>query len=294
VISAKGTEGPIQRTGHGQYVETHANGGYHSFLMGRPKVGPHGLFCALGRESGIEQVVWRDGWLWLDAGGMVSREAVPGLADVEPAPDAAVVRDFAVGVLPEEFQWLRTPYPERLFRVEPGALVLTGRESPGSWFEQALVARRQEHHVYHFEMTLDFSPETYQQGAGLTTYYNRHKFHAAIVTHEEGVGRCIRVMSCPGDWPAGRVVMLDCVAIGAGPVEVSVDVDGAEQRFRWRQGGDWAPLGPVLDASVISDEGGQGEHASFTGAFVGAMAFDLTGQGREARVSRTGYWPGGT
>ncbi len=203
VISAKGTEGRFQRTGHGQYVETHANGGYHSFLMGRPKVGPHGLFCALGRESGLERVVWRDGWLWLEAGGLVPREGVPGLIDVEPAPDAPVVRDFADGVLPEEFQWLRTPYPERIFRVEKGALLLTGRESPGSWFEQALVARRQEHHAYVVETTVDCAPETYQAGAGLTTYYNRHKFHAVFVTHEDGVGRCLRVMSCPGDWPAG-------------------------------------------------------------------------------------------
>lgn len=293
VISAKGTEGPIQRTGHGQYVETHAGGGYHSFLMGRPKLGPHGLFCALGRESGIEQVVWRDGWLWLEAGGMVPRAEVPGLAEVEPEADAPVVRDFADGALPKEFQWLRTPIPERIFRVEKGALVLTGRESPGGWFEQALVARRQEHHAYAVEMTVDALPESYQQGAGLTTYYNRHKFHAALVTHEDGIERCLRVMSCPGDWPAGQVVMGAPVAVAEGPVELRVEVDGAEQRFWWRQGGDWVALGGVLDASVISDEGGQGEHASFTGAFVGALAFDLTGRAMEARVTRFGYWPGG-
>jgi xylan 1,4-beta-xylosidase len=194
--------------------------------------------------------------------------------------------------LPEEFQWLRTPFPERIFRVEKGALVLTGRESPGSWFEQALVARRQEDHAYAVEMTVDALPESYQQGAGLTTYYNRHKFHAALVTHEDGIGRCLRLMSCPGDWPSGAVVMGDPVAVAEGPVELRVEVDGAEQRFLWRQGGDWVALGGVLDASVISDEGGQGEHASFTGAFVGALAFDLTGRAMEARVTRFGYWPG--
>jgi beta-xylosidase len=35
--------------------------------------------------------------------------------------------------------------------------------------------------------------------------------------------------------------------------------------------------GPRLDASVISDEGGSGEHASFTGAFVRMAAFDTSG-----------------
>jgi hypothetical protein len=39
----------------------------------------------------------------------------------------------------------------------------------------------------------------------------------------------------------------------------------------------WQAVGPVLDASVISDEGGRGEHASFTGAFTGMAAFDTSG-----------------
>ena len=33
----------------------------------------------------------------------------------------------------------------------------------------------------------------------------------------------------------------------------------------------------MLDASVISDEGGRGEHGSFTGAFLGMLAFDTSG-----------------
>jgi xylan 1,4-beta-xylosidase len=60
-----------------------------------------------------------------------------------------------------------------------------------------------------------------------------------------------------------------------------------------RQGGDWQRFGPVLDASVISDEGGRGEHASFTGAFVGMVAMDITGQGREALFEHFDYLPGG-
>jgi xylan 1,4-beta-xylosidase len=33
---------------------------------------------------------------------------------------------------------------------------------------------------------------------------------------------------------------------------------------------------------VFSDEGGRGEHGSFTGAFVGMLFFDIMGQGAEA------------
>jgi xylan 1,4-beta-xylosidase len=65
------------------------------------------------------------------------------------------------------------------------------------------------------------------------------------------------------------------------------------QQYYWAAGGAPQSLGPELDASVISDEGGRGEHASFTGAFVGMVAYDLTGQGWSADFMRFAYVPGG-
>ncbi|SLN27157.1 glycoside hydrolase family 43 protein [Roseisalinus antarcticus] len=294
LLCAEASDGPIQRTGHGQYVETHWGDHYHSFLMGRPMPGPdgQGRFCPMGRETGLEKVIWRDDWLWLDAEGTIARTAVPSLGPATVGADEAVEHDFAAG-LPAEFQWLRTPESERIFRTEDGALVLIGRESIGSWFEQALVARRQEHFVHSAETGLAFDPTSYQQAAGLTTYYNRSKFHVCVLTHEPGVGRVLTVWSCPGDWPDGTLQSPGSpLSIADGPVELRVDVDHATQQFYWRQGGAWQPIGPVLDASVISDEGGRGEHASFTGAFVGMFAMDLTGHGREARFDRFRYGSG--
>ncbi|ROU04354.1 glycoside hydrolase family 43 protein [Histidinibacterium lentulum] len=287
---------PIQRTGHGQYVETPDGQVYHTFLMGRPIPGADGTgrFCPLGRETGIERCVWgEDGWLYLEGGGLLPREEVPGLAEAQPASPAASEHVFDGDSLPMEFQWLRTPEHERIFRLGDGALTLIGRESIGSWFEQALVARRQEHHVYEAETEVAFGPETYQQGAGLTTYYNRHKFHALVVTDEPGEGRALRVLSCPGDWPDAALTQFpDLARLAPGPVRLRVEIDRAVQRFSWAQGdGDWQRIGPDLDASVISDEGGRGEHGSFTGAFVGMLAYDTSGRAREARFTRFAYRP---
>ena len=69
----------------------------------------------------------------------VEVEALAGAAAPE-APEP-VRRDFDGTELPPEFQWLRTPEPEKLFALTGTALRLYGRESIGSWFEQALVAR---------------------------------------------------------------------------------------------------------------------------------------------------------
>lgn len=287
-------DAPLQRVGHGQIVDTPAGETYHTFLCSRPLPG---RFSPLGRETGIERCTWRDGWLYAEA-GQVPRTEVPAPAGAPAPPPAApaapVVHRFDGTALPAEFQWLRSPAPERLFTLTGSALRLTGRESIGSWFEQALVARRQQHHGYRAETTLAaFAPESYQQAAGLVTYYNRHKFHLAALTTDETGARCLMLLSCPGDWPDGRLSFPAApVPLAEGPVELAVTVAGAHQRFQWRRpGGDWADLGPPLDAAVISDEGGRGEHASFTGAFVGMAAFDVSGGARAADFTRFSYSP---
>ncbi|MGI9391068.1 MAG: glycoside hydrolase family 43 protein [Boseongicola sp.] len=286
---------PIQRTGHGQYIETHWGGCYHTFLMGRPIAGADGMgrFCPLGRETGIERVIWGDDdWLYAESGSSFPRMDVPSPTDAHPSEPQPTPRDFDNANLPSEFQWLRTPDADRIFRLSDGALNLIGRESIGSWFEQALVARRQEHHRYQATTRLTaFDPVNYQQAAGLTTYYNRHKFHALLVSFEPGLGRALTIMSCPGNWPDGELVypLKQPVKLKDTEVELRVSVDNDRQQFYWRQSGDWTAIGPELDASVISDEGGRGEHASFTGAFVGMVAFDTSGQCREAQFDRFDY-----
>ncbi|MGN7737836.1 glycoside hydrolase family 43 protein [Ensifer sp. 22564] len=288
-------EAPLQRAGHGQYVETPDGQAYHTHLCGRPL--PPQRRCTLGRETALQKCVWRDdGWLYLESGGPVPEVLVPAPVQVERIPAATVVEtDFNDSALPIEFQWLRTPQPERIFSLEwrPGHLRLFGRESMGSWFEQALVARRQEHHAFRAETTVDFKAETYQQVAGLTQYYNRHKFHALGVTWHETLGRALTILSCPGDFPHGRLEFPvgSGIAIPDGPIDLAMEIRDNDLQFFWREAGaeDWRAIGPVLDAGVVSDEGGRGEHGSFTGAFAGMFAFDTSGGGKPADFDHFRY-----
>lgn len=297
VVSSKDApDAPLQRAGHGQVVELADGSTYLAHLCGRPLPGMQR--SPRGRETAIQKCVWgEDDWLYLEHGGMVPAVEAPApFPHVEPRPREAVHRSFAgCPALPPEFQWLRTPEPERLFTLTGSTLRLTGRESVGSWFEQSLVARRQEDASFRAETTLaSFAPDTYQQAAGLTHYYSRHKFHALVVTWQEGLGRVLSLLSCPGDWPDNRLEfpLAEPVALPAdGAVRLAADVDGAALQFHadWGQG--WQAVGPVLDASVISDEGGRGEHGSFTGAFVGMLAFDTSGSARTADFERFDYTP---
>lgn len=281
---------PLQRTGHGQYVEAANGEAWHTYLTGRPITDAkgNGRYCPMGRETGIAKCVWRDDWLYLAEGGMLPPRQVTHSAN---SATRQPVHHESFHALPPEFQWLRTPFPDRIFQIADGTLELIGRESIGSWFEQALVARRQEDASYDASTTVTFDPEVYQHAAGLTTYYNRHKFHAALITQEAGQ-RGLILMSCNGDWPEGDLdyPLTAPIAIPDGPITLSVEVRGNMQQFFWSSANlTKQPLGPPCAAHHISDEGGVGEHASFTGAFVGMVAFDLTGQAKRARFHNFSY-----
>lgn len=285
----------LQRAGHGQVVETPTGEVYHTHLTSRPLPGRRR--SPLGRETAIQKCVWgEDGWLRLAQGGLVPDIEVEAPAAAEPpANDPETRHDFDAAELPLDFQWLRTPYPERIFSLDqrPGHLRLIGRESIGSFFEQALVARRQQHFTFRAETELDFSPDTFQQAAGLTLYYNRHKFHFLAVTHDARLGRVLTVMSCLGDWPDGKLTfpLAAPIPLADGPVALAADVDRAALRFSYRNEGDWLQVGQTLDASIVSDEAGRGEHGSFTGSFVGMAAFDTSGAATPADFDYFSYRP---
>lgn len=288
-------QAPLQRAGHGQHVETPEGEAYHTHLCGRPL--PPQRRCTLGRETALQKCVWRkDGWLYPASGSPVPEVEVEAPAGAAAGERPAVVlHDFSGGVLPADFQWLRTPEPTRIFSLteRPGHLRLFGRESIGSWFEQALVARRQEHHAFRAETAIEAAPEVYQQVAGLTHYYSRTKFHALGLTAHETLGRVLTILSCPGDYPEGRLQFPagSGVSVGEGVLELAAEVRGNDLQFFWRPDGaaGWQAIGPVLDAGVVSDEGGRGEHNSFTGAFVGLFAFDVSGRAMPADFRHLRY-----
>ena len=108
---------------------------------------------------------------------------------------------FDAPQLPIDFQWLRTPFPEELFSLtaRPGFLRLYGRETMGSLFRHSLVARRQQAHCFSATTVVEFKSEHFQQMAGLVCYYNSTKLHYLHISHDETLGKHLRVMSCIPD-----------------------------------------------------------------------------------------------
>lgn len=279
-------ENPLQRAGHADLVDSPEGDTYLVHLCSRPLPGTR--LSPMGRETAIQRVEWgEDGWLRLaDEDNAPALEvAMSGVMQKPPAH--AEHYDFKSATLPDAFQWLRTPYPERLFSLteRPGYLRLFGRESVGSWFEQALVARRQDSIHCSAETTLIFEPEDIQQFAGLIAYYNRFKFHYLAVTLNDAGDKLLSIISCLDDWPNGNLSTVE-EGVRLAPdatIRLGLDIHARELRFRYAQGDQpWQSIGPVLDAGLLSDEGSGRAHGYFTGNFLGMAAHDISGRGTPA------------
>jgi xylan 1,4-beta-xylosidase len=275
----------LQRAGHADLVETQDGETWMVFLCGRP-LGRRGR-CVLGRETALQPMTWgKDGWLRTPDGRGLPQVEIPAPnLRAHPFPEAPQREDFDRRELPPEFQWLRSPFPGELFSLtdRPGYLRLYGRESPGSLFRQALVARRWQCHCFSASTTMEFEPQHFQQMAGLICYYGGTKYHYLFVSHDDKVGKHLRVMSAlPDSTPADAVTPPLPIAAGQ-PIGLRVEVDRERLLFFYRVGGaPWNRIDQSLDASILSDEAAAPGSPNFTGAFVGLACQDLAGTGRPA------------
>ena len=147
-----------------------------------------------------------------------------------------------------------------------------------------MLARRQTAHRYRAATRMHYEPRDFQSFAGLICWYNQCQYHFLSVTREDDGSRALRIMSTLGDFPFGKAIFSgEPERLPDGPVELCAEVNEAALQFSWRASdGDWQTIGPVLDATILSDEAGVGEGNNFTGAFVGMAAYDISGQGHPA------------
>jgi xylan 1,4-beta-xylosidase len=282
----------LQRAGHADLVETPDGTTWMAYLCGRPL--PNRGRCVLGRETAIQPMTWGDdGWLRTRDGSGDPELAPPspGLpsAPFPPTPDWT---DFDGPDLPIDFQWLRSPLPDELFSLtdRPGWLRLFGRETMGSQYRQALVARRQQALCYGARTVLDFAPEHFQQAAGLVCYYGANKFHYLFVSRDAENGRHLQAMSALPDTAQADAFTAPIPLPDTGLVHLRVEVDFERLRFAFSLDGQaWTWLPQVFDASILSDEATAPGAPNFTGAFVGMACQDLSGAALPADFDGFGY-----
>lgn len=276
----------LQKAGHASLVDTPGGELYLAHLCGRPR-GPERR-CILGRETALQRVRWdAEGWLTLDNNGhtrspspsvQVPAPNLPGHPfAAEPARD-----DFDRKQLGNQYQTLRDPPDSSWLSLSerPGFLRLRGRESPQSLHRQSLVARRLQSLSCQVETVLEFQPQTFQQAAGLGCWYDDECFFAAQITWDERAGKCLKLLGSE----RGKLKDLtpEPVLLARRATWLRARLANERLQFSFSEDGTtFTPVGPELDATLLSDEAttlGLG----FTGAFAAVFAYDLGGTRREA------------
>ncbi len=287
----------LQKAGHGELVDTPSGEWYLVHLASRPVktaagVNPNspdktaaasvhaGHRCVLGRETCIQKVTWSDdGWLRLAHGDSNPRVEVPAPANTTEHPwPAQLDRDeFESETLDPRWSTLRVPAddPWLSLRERPGWLRLRGRDSLFSLFDQGLVARRLQSVHCIAETCLEYEPTHFTQMAGLICYYDTRQHFYLRVTHDEARGKILGIILTDD---GGYDELLDSV------IEVNdwtryflrAEIDQDRLQFSASPDGKaWQQIGPVLDASKLSDD--HGSTLRFTGAMIGLCAQDLNG-----------------
>lgn len=287
----------LQKTGHACLVETGHDEWYAAHLLSRPAPGTRR--CVMGRETGIQRLDWpRGGWPRLATpDGRPAVDVMPPAHLDSSTPEETGRYEFRTalhGSLEPEFQTLRV-HAHRSWvdlAARPGALRLTGQESLSSAHRQSLVGIRRTSMTCRAETTVEFEPLNHQQAAGLTLFYNTKHWHYAHVTHDDELGRTLRVSSLDFEaYSESAVIALP----SEGPVRLACEVTDTEVRFLWSQGDSgWQPAGPALDGSLLSEDhatrriNGHVVNWGFTGTMFALAAQDLTGERRSADF--TEFW----
>ncbi|MEI6494126.1 MAG: glycoside hydrolase 43 family protein, partial [Verrucomicrobiota bacterium] len=156
----------------------------------------------------------------------------------------------------------------------PGFLRLRGQESLCSLNRVSLVARRIGSVHFQADTCVEFEPENFQQMAGLVCLYDNINYYYLRVYRSDSLGtKCLGLVSLDN---GVRSEHRDCrlPVAGKAAVFLRVIVRGRDMTFYYSlDGTEWLAIGPVFDASKLSDEYcGSGR---FTGAFVGITAQDF-------------------
>ncbi len=281
----------LQKAGHASLVATPEGRWYLVHLCSRP-IGPHRR-CILGRETALQAVDWPEGgWPRLASGGNVPSPAVdvPRVASSPYLPE--FTDEFSSAALGPHWSVLREPPAESWLSLSerPGFLRLRGRYSLLSTFDQSLAGFRVLHHRCLVSTRLEFQPRTFQQSAGLAFYYNTTQFHYLQITGRDSGGRELRLLSGDGGTyhdPMCTGIMLP----PEGTVDLHAELNGETLQFAYSTAdGSRQPVGPVLDATLLSDDRViEGKAWGFTGCFVALCAQDSADSGIPADFDRFSY-----
>lgn len=262
----------LKKSGHGSFFEDSQGKWYLAHLCARTISGMD--YCPLGRETAIQEIVWKEDWPYLRGEGRKPSDTfeVAGVKLISQNPIQKIrkVYTFENDDFREDFQTLRVSFETLGMsnRVREGYLRIYGKESIYSLFHQALLARRQDELCFCASTTFEFEPCSFQQSAGLIYRYDEdNQFYVYVSYDEELTSTVVCLLSVE----RGMTRILETKKIDEKRYQLGVEVIENETRFFYVEHGNKRNIGSVLETKILTDENAEG----FTGAFVGMVVTDL-------------------
>lgn len=274
---------PLQKAGHASVVPVRDDLWALVHLCGRPLTQRGD--CPLGRETAMQRLIWENGWPYLEHGVCPQNEVKSFGLPLAILPDGVVAKDdFDDDTMNIHFQTPRMPIGEKAsLSARKGHLRLYGNESLNATFSQAHLARRWQSLHFTAKTKLAFQPETFQQAAGLTAYYNTQNWFFLQVMGDEQAGRVLQLSQMQFGTQYFEHLSAASIALpmDAEYVYLSLTVVYDKMSFAYSlDGAHYITVSHAFDSALLSDDYITNNSAGhfFTGAFVGLACVDVSGE----------------
>jgi len=259
---------PIQATGHGDLVQAPDGQWWLVFLGIRRWDGEH---HHLGRETFLAPVRWNDeGWPVINAGDPISLEmSGAGLPAAHPWPARPARDDFDAAELGLDWNFLRNALPGSWSLEERrGYLRLHGSSASLDVVSApSFVGRRQQHLRSRASTSLEFTPRSSAERAGLTLRANEQNHHDLVVTLVRGA-RHAQLWTRIG----GRSTLVAEHPAAEGPLTLGVESFPDRYELWFEDATGRHALGNAPTAPLSSESAG-----GFTGVYLGLFASTSSG-----------------
>ena len=281
ICTKNNPESALRKTGHGSIAKSKDGRWWFAFLCGRPIDGS--MRCPLGRETAVNELVWKDDWPYLKSGTTVPDESFEGYG--EQLPKEAVSYDFSSKEFTADFMSVRS-MPK--YSIEPnGLLRLWGGNSPYCCFDQGLLARRQADFSFTASVSFLLEGKNFQQMAGLMYRYDEDTHYFLRIAHEENKTMLGLLCSDGGAFSIPIEIELPLLEK---PIHMRLTVERRVAFFYYSLDGEaFIQIPHEIDASTLSDD--YANPLGFTGAFVGMCCVDMYNKTAYADFSEFRYIP---
>lgn len=282
--SYKVNNAPLQKTGHGSLCEGPNGRWFLATLCGRPLKGTP--YCPLGRETAIDEVIWKDDWPYLKNGTSVMSEYFMGYGE-EKKRDCTINYNISSKLFINDFMSLREKCN---YKIENNELTIKGGCSPLSRHNQNLLARRVEDFNFEFSLTQDFIATSFQEFSGIMYRYDEENFYYLYVSKNRNYDNVIniysRIKSIDSFYKKEGIILDNFTNL----IDLKIVTNYNEGFFYYKTNelSDFVKIPFKLEPQYLSDEGA--DPMGFTGGFIGMEVVDLNYKEKEAKFTNIVYY----